>query len=72
MLTYCKFTEEQVQYAMEHMDVDWNEVALAKAKELLDGHWSQFTLYDRLTSDIEKFTEEQALYALDRLGISAE
>ena len=48
---------------------NWNENALAKAKEYQEHmSMSNSAIYDQLTSEYgEKFTEEEAQYAVDNL-----
>ena len=54
---------------MDNLDADWNANALAKAKEYQKlMAMSASAIYDQLTSDYgEKFTEEEAQYAIDNL-----
>ncbi|SNV68047.1 Host cell surface-exposed lipoprotein [Corynebacterium imitans] len=63
------YPAEAAQYALDNLDVDWNEQALKSAKnyqEIMPMSDSQ--LFDQLTSDYgEKFTPEQAQYAIDHL-----
>ena len=63
------FTPEAAQYAVDNLDVDWNEVALESAKSYQDTMaMSRDAIYDQLVSDYgEKFTPEQAQYAVDNL-----
>ena len=64
-----KFTEDEAQYAVDNVEADWNENALAKAKEyqeLMD--MSKSAIYEQLTSEYgEKFTDDEAQYAVDHL-----
>lgn len=64
-----KYPEEAAQYAIDNVEVDYNEQALKSAQsyqELMP--MSDQELYDQLTSEHgEKFTEEQAQYAIDHL-----
>lgn len=63
------YPAEAAQYALDNLDVDWNEQALKSAKnyqEIMPMSDSQ--LFDQLTSEYgEKFTPEQAQYAIDHL-----
>ena len=63
------FAPEAAQYAIDNLDVDWNEVALESAKSYQDTMaMSRDAIYDQLVSDYgEKFTPEQAQYAVDNL-----
>jgi len=64
-----QFTPEEAQYAIEHLDADYNYNALQKAisySELMS--MSDSEIYDQLVSEYgEKFTPEQAQYAIDHL-----
>ena len=64
-----KFTEEEAQYAIDHVQVDWNANALQKAKNYQETMgMSPAAIKDQLTSEYgEKFTEEEAQYAIDHL-----
>ena len=64
-----KFSAEAAQYAMEHLEADWNANALEKAKVYQDMmSMSPSAIYDQLTSEYgEKFTAEEAQYAIDHL-----
>lgn len=65
-----KFPEDAAQYAIDNLDdVDWNLSALEKAKVYQETmHMSKDAIYDQLTSEYgEKFTKEQAKYAVDHL-----
>mgnify|MGYP002722580826 CR=1 FL=1 len=64
-----KYPEEAAQYALENLEVDWNEQALKSAKHYSDMMpMSDDELKQQLTSDAgEGFTEEQAQYAIDNL-----
>ena len=66
-----KFPAEAAQYAIDNLDVDYNENALKKAKTYSDTmHLSKAGIYDQLISEYgEKFTEEEAQYAVDNLEI---
>lgn len=64
-----QFSEEDAQYAIDNLNVDYNENALETAKvyqEEMD--MSQAEIFDQLTSEYgEKFTTEEAQYAVDHL-----
>lgn len=64
-----KFSEEAAQYAMDHIEADWNANALAKAESYSDTmHMSKAAIYDQLISEYgEMFTEEEAQYAVDNV-----
>ena len=60
--------EYAAKYAIYHLDADWNENALAKAKEYRKMDMSSDAIHDQLTSDYgEKFTQEEADYAIQQL-----
>lgn len=62
------FTEEDAQYAIDNLDVDWKQNALEKAKSYQQTlSMSKNAIYNQLTSEIEGFTEEEAQYAIDNL-----
>jgi hypothetical protein len=64
------FTPEAAQYAIDNLtDIDWKENALVKAKEYqTEMNMSKNNIYDQLTSEYgEKFTAEEAQYAIDNL-----
>ncbi|MDY5840484.1 MAG: Ltp family lipoprotein [Corynebacterium camporealensis] len=66
------FTEEETQFALDNMEpVDWNEQAFKAAQQVYDnGTRDRETLHHILTSDTGKrFTEEEAEYAMDKLGV---
>lgn len=66
-----QFSPEAAQYAIDNLnDVDWNDNALQKAKDYQDSMaMSPDAIYDQLVSDYgEKFTPEQAQYAVDNLN----
>ena len=63
-----QFPPEAAQYAIDHLDVDFRINALEKAKsyrEILN--YSNKAIFNQLVT-IEKFTEEEAQYAIDNLG----
>ncbi|MEX5914548.1 Ltp family lipoprotein [Staphylococcus ureilyticus] len=64
-----QFSEEDAQYAVDHLKVDYKENALEAAKSYQDDQsMSKDAIYDQLISDAgDKFTEEQAQYAIDNL-----
>lgn len=66
-----QFTEEEVQYAMSHLEVDWNANALAAAQNFSDVMYkSEEWIYYYLIGEYpngNQYTEEQAQYAMDRV-----
>ena len=62
------FTEEEAQYAIEHLNVDYKLNALEKAKSYRKTlNMSKSGIYNQLTSEFEGFTEEEAQYAMEHL-----
>lgn len=65
-----KFPAEAAQYAVDHLQADYNANALAKAKSYQEMmSMSSAAIYDLLVSSAgEKFTPEEAQYAIDNLN----
>lgn len=64
-----QFTAEAAQYAVDHIDADWNANALAQAESYQDMNMSPAGIHDQLTSAYGgQFTTEQADYALANLN----
>ena len=61
------YPADAAQYAVDTVDVDWNEEAVQSAESYLDfTSFSRDGLYQQLTSQHgEGFTPEQAQYAID-------
>ena len=65
---FDQFPEDAAQYAMDNLEVDWNENALKSAESYRDTmEMSNAAIYDQLISQFDLFTEEQAQYAIDNL-----
>lgn len=64
-----KFSAEAAQYAIDNLEVDYNENALKKAQTYQETMaMSPSAIYDQLISEYgEKFTPEEAQYAIDNL-----
>ncbi|MCI8732350.1 MAG: hypothetical protein HFH57_14765 [Lachnospiraceae bacterium] len=64
-----QFSAEAAQYAIDHINVDWNENALQKAKTYQDEmNMSPAAIRDQLISEYgEQFTTEEADYAISNL-----
>ena len=64
-----KFTPEEAQYAVDHIEADWNANALEKAKTYQESmNMSPEAIRDQLSSEYgEKFTQEEADYAVEHL-----
>lgn len=64
------FSVEDATFAVDHIEVNWNEQAAKQAASYLElSSFSRDGLYDQLTSEYgEGFTPEQAEYALQSVG----
>lgn len=67
-----QYTEEQAQYAIDHVEADWKESALLKAEEYREyQNMSLDEIYERLTLHYweygDGFTAEEAQYAISNL-----
>ena len=64
-----QFAPEDAQWAMDHLEADWNKNALESAINYRDNlSMSTDAIYDQLVSEYgEKFTPEQAQYAVDNM-----
>ena len=65
------FSPDAAQYAIDNIEIDWNENALKKAQSYGETMFmSKMAIYDQLISEYgEKFTEEEAQYAIDHVQI---
>jgi hypothetical protein len=63
------FTQAEAQYAVDHVDVDWNKEAVESARSYLEmSPMSRSELIQQLSSSAgEGFTYEQALYAVNKV-----
>lgn len=63
------FTQAEAQYAVDHVDADWNKEAVESARSYLDmSPMSRADLIQQLSSSAgEGFTNEQALYAVNKV-----
>jgi hypothetical protein len=60
---------EAAQYAVDTIDVDWQENAAKKAAQYLDGGMPLETIHDQLTSEYgEAFTVAEADYAMTQIS----
>lgn len=67
MLILEKFSEEEAEYAVNNINVNWKEYAYNKAKDYIEiMAFSRQGLIDQLI--YEGFTEEEANYAADKIG----
>ena len=74
MLIYEGFNSDTAQYAINHLNADYKANALAQARmHLKYGTSSKSEIYRKLTSPkIDKFTEEEANYAIQKLNLPSE
>lgn len=62
------FSDEAIQYAVENVNVDYNEEALEAAISHRGNYaYEGEELYNQLSGNYDGFTEEQAQYAMDNL-----
>jgi hypothetical protein len=63
------FTQAEAQYAVDHVDADWNKEAVESARSYLQMMpMSRAELIEQLSSSAgEGFTDEQALYAVNKV-----
>lgn len=65
------YTEEEAQYALDHIDADWYAYALANAEIYSERlHMSEAGIYNQLIGDFlsgDQFTEDEARYAMEHL-----
>jgi hypothetical protein len=63
------FTSSEAQYAVDHVDADWNQEAVESARDYLEtSPMSRAELIGQLSSSAgEGFTYEQALYAVNKV-----
>jgi hypothetical protein len=63
------FTQAEAQYAVDHVNADWNKEAVQSARSYLESSpMSRAGLIEQLTSSYgEGFTYEQALYAVNKV-----
>ena len=73
-----KFTAEEIQYAMDNIEVDWKENAIkvvksyGGTKQYAMDYLSKVEMYEYLISESQMFTIEEAQYAVDNAGIDWE
>jgi len=66
-LEYEGFSNSESNYAVNHIQVDWDEQAVKKAKQYLKySAFSRTRLIDQL--EYEGFTHDQAVYAVGQVG----
>lgn len=62
------FSDEAIEYAVENVNVDYNEEALEAAISHRGNYaYDGEKLYNQLSGNYDGFTEEQAQYAMDNL-----
>lgn len=64
-----RFSADAAQYAIDHLNIDYNQSALEKAKSYQDDmHMSKQAIYEQLVSEYgENFTPSEAQYAINHL-----
>jgi hypothetical protein len=66
-LEYEDFTKADATFAVDYLDVDWNEQAAGKAESYMDlGGFSRSSLIDQL--EFEGFTAKQAAFGAKAVG----
>ena len=65
------FPKADAKWAVEQLDVDWNEQAVRAAEDYLDTMpFSRQGLIDQLSSEYgSQFTKKQAIYAANKVGL---
>lgn len=67
-LEFEQFSPKDAQFAVDHIDVDWNTQAAASAESYLDmSSFSKSGLIDQLV--FEGYTVEQATYGVNKTGL---
>lgn len=67
-LEYEQYSTADATFAVDYLDVDWNEQAWLKAEEYLAfSGFSRQGLIDQL--EYEGFTHDQALYGVNKAGL---
>jgi hypothetical protein len=63
-----QFKKTEAQYAIDHLHVNWKHNALSRAQHYHgQAHMTNAAIQEQLTSPSEKFTKEEAEYALKHL-----
>ncbi|GAA5650514.1 Ltp family lipoprotein [Geodermatophilus obscurus] len=70
LTTGSGFSTEDATWAVDHLDVDWNEQAAEKARQYQDviGGFSRSSMIQQLTAG-SGFTQAQAEYGADAVGL---
>ncbi len=64
------FSEDDARYAVENVNIDWNENALISGQRYSDNMaMSKKRIYGQLTSTFDRFTSEEAQYAVDNIKV---
>lgn len=62
------YSDEEAQYAVENVEVDWKAEALEQGKSYVKhSSFSKQGLYNQLTYEGEGYTDEEAQYAVDEI-----
>lgn len=63
-----QFPDEAAQYAIDNLEVDWNEQALGSALSYRELAMSNAAIAEQLVSEFgEQYTQEQADYAMEHI-----
>lgn len=70
LVEWDDFSEEDAQYAVNHVKCNYNKAALKTAKDYYkNNHMSKEVIQKQLTSEWEQFTEKEAQYAVKHLKV---
>ena len=68
LIEWDDFSEEDAQYAVDHVKCNYKKAALETAKDYVkNNHMSKEAIQEQLTSEWEQFTEKEAEYAVKHL-----
>ena len=70
LIEWDGFSEEDAQYAVNHVKCNYKKAALETAKDYYKhNHMSKEDIQDQLTSEWDQFTEKEAQYAVKHLKV---
>lgn len=70
LVEWDDFSEEDAQYAVDHVKCNYKKAALKTAKEYYkNNHISKEAIQEQLTSEWDRFTEKEAQYAVKHLKV---
>ena len=68
LVEWDDFSEEDAQYAVNHVKCNYKKAALETAKDYVNhNHMSKEAIQEQLTSEWDQFTEKEAQYAVKHL-----